>query len=90
MSRYLSIYLRPRENGAPVRLEPVADWSRRFTPLAAPDAPDGVILDIAGAAHLFGGEAAMMAHVEQELARRGLPARGAIASTPEAAIALAR
>ncbi len=90
MSRYLSIYLPPREDGAPRKLEAIADWHRRFTPLAAVDAPDGVMLDVAGAAHLFGGEAEMLAHVESELARRNIPARGAIAPTPEAANALAR
>lgn len=90
MPRYLSIYLPPREDGAPRKLEAIADWHRRFTPLAAVDAPDGVMLDIAGAAHLFGGEAEMLAHVERELAYRKIPARGAIAPTPEAANALAR
>jgi protein ImuB len=88
--RYLSVYLPPREDGAPRRLDAVTDWHRRFTPLAAADPPDGVMLDVAGAAHLFGGEAAMLAHVENELARRGISARGAIAPTPEAANALAR
>ena len=33
----------------------------RFTPLAACDPPDGAMLDIGGCAHLFGGEAAMIA-----------------------------
>jgi protein ImuB len=88
--RYLSVYLPPREDGAPRRLDAVTDWHRRFTPLAAADPPDGVMLDVAGAAHLFGGEAAMLAHIESELARRGISARSAIAPTPEAANALAR
>ncbi len=89
MPRYLSIFLQPRESGA-LPLPAIADWCRRFTPLAALDAPDGVILDISGVSHLFGGEAAMLAHLEDELTRRGFPARAAIAPTPEAANALAR
>ena len=32
----------------------------RYTPLVALDAPDGLLLDIAGCAHLFGGEAALV------------------------------
>ena len=42
-------------------LENIADWCDRFTPLVTLDAPDGLFLDITGAAHLFGGEAAMLA-----------------------------
>ena len=72
------------------RLETIADWARRFTPLAALDAPDGVMLDISGAAHLFGGEAALLRDIEQRLARQGVTGTGAVASTPEAAWALAR
>lgn len=72
------------------RLTAIADWHRRFTPLAARDAPDGVMLDISGAAHLFGGEEAMLREIETRLARQGVTGIGAIASTPEAAWALAR
>ena len=71
-------------------LAAVADWCRRFTPLAALDPPDGVILDIAGAAHLFGGEASLLAEIGSRLAQQGFAARAAIADTPEAAWALAR
>ena len=68
----------------------VVDWCRRFTPLSAPDGPDGVLLDIGGVAHLFGGEAGLVRAVEDGLARQGFTARVAVASTPEAAWALAR
>jgi protein ImuB len=68
----------------------IADWCSRFTPLVALDAPDGLVLDIAGAAHLFGGEAALMVALEQGLGRHGFEGRAAIAKTPEAAWALAR
>ncbi len=68
----------------------IADWCRRFTPLAALDAPDGIMLDVSGAAHLFGGEASLQADVEARLRAQGFFARAALASTPEAAFALAR
>ena len=68
----------------------IAAWCRRYTPLCAPDAPDGVFLDIAGAAHLFGGEAALLADLEARLKAHGFAARAAVAATPEAALALAR
>ena len=48
------------------------------------------MLDIAGAAHLFGGEAAMMQQVVSDFARWRMHVRCAIAPTPEAARALAR
>ncbi len=91
MPRYLSLRIRARAPDAPA-LTPasLADGCRRFTPLAAPDAPDGAMLDIAGSAHLFGGEAALADNIEQRLARRGYQARAALADTPEAAWALAR
>src|SRR6185437_9242371 len=46
-------------------LEAIADWCDRFTPFVACDAPDGLLLDITGAAHLFGGEAAMLTLVRE-------------------------
>ena len=72
------------------RLAALTAWCRRFTPLAACDAPDGIILDITGAAHLFGGEERLVAEIESRLAAQGLTATAAIAATPEAAWALAR
>ena len=53
-------------------LEGIADWCDRFTPLVACDPPDGLMLDITGAAHLFGGEAAMLASGDAENRRPGL------------------
>ena len=40
-------------------LEAIADWCDRYTPLVGLDAPDGLLLDVTGCAHLFGGEAAL-------------------------------
>lgn len=65
-------------------------WCQRYTPLAARDAPDGVMLDVAGAAHLFDGERALMERVEEDFRQRKILARTAIADTPETAWALAR
>jgi protein ImuB len=92
VTRYVSLHIAGRRSeGAPL-LTPakLADWCRRFTPLAAPDAPDGAMLDITGAAHLFGGEAALLDEIEARLARVGWAARCALAPSPEGAWALAR
>jgi protein ImuB len=71
-------------------LEGIADWCDRFTPLVATDAPDGLLLDVAGVAHLFGGEAAMLQHVRDKIAAQGFAVQAAIAGTSLAARALAR
>lgn len=68
----------------------IADWCSRFTPLVALDPPDGLVLDITGAAHLFGGEAGLMRALEDGLQRQGFCGQAAVAATPEAAWALAR
>jgi protein ImuB len=71
-------------------LDTIADWCDRFTPLVTLDGPDGLLLDITGAAHLFGGETAMLAAVTGLMAKQGFAVRGAIAGTSLAAHALAR
>src|SRR5471032_1718501 len=71
-------------------LDAIADWCDRFTPLVSLDAPDGLFLDITGAAHLFGGEFAMLGCVTGLIANQGFAVQGAIAGTSLAARALAR
>ncbi|PZO89914.1 MAG: nucleotidyltransferase [Sphingomonas sanxanigenens] len=71
-------------------LERIADGCDRWTPMVALDPPDGVTLDISGCAHLFGGEAALTADIEQRIGAAGISLRHALAATPEAAQALAR
>jgi protein ImuB len=71
-------------------LEQIAEWCDRFTPYVAASPPDGLILDITGAAHLFGGEAAMLRHVTDKIAVQGFAVQGAIAGTASAARALAK
>jgi protein ImuB len=68
----------------------IADWSDRYTPLVGIDPPDGLMLDITGCAHLFGGEAALGADIVQRLAGLGFAARAAIADTVGCAWAVAR
>lgn len=71
-------------------LEGMADWCDRFTPLVALDGADGLLLDITGAGHLFGGEAAMLAMVTAAIGAQGFTVRAAIAGTTLCAHALAR
>ena len=71
-------------------LEGVADWCDRYTPLAGLDAPDGLLLDVTGCAHLFGGEAALARDLVTRLAQQGLRARAAVADTVGCAWSVAR
>jgi protein ImuB len=70
--------------------ERFALWAMRFSPLVGVAGADALVLDVAGAAHLFGGEAALLRRAEEGLARLGVAACGVIASAPGTALALAR
>lgn len=70
-------------------LEHLALWAQRWGPWSALDAPDGLVIDTTGTAHLFGGEGALLADARTQLSARGLMARAAIAPTAGAAWALA-
>jgi protein ImuB len=70
-------------------LERLAVWAQRWGPWAAVDPPDGLLVDVSAVAHLFGGEARLLADAQARLADRGLATRLAIAPTAGAAWALA-
>lgn len=71
-------------------LAQIAGLCEQFTPLVALDQADGLILDISGCAHLFGGEAQLRTAACKRLARLGLAVRACVAGTPDAARALVR
>ena len=81
-------------------LERLALWCNRFTPWCAVDGggdddgdsggDGGLLLDITGCAHLFGGEAALLDEIAARLAGLGIESRLGLADTPGAAWALAR
>jgi len=71
-------------------LAAIADWCDRYTPLVGLDPPDGLILDVTGCAHLFGGEAALCRDIVRRLAAQGFRARVAVADTVGGVWAVAR
>ena len=76
-------------------LAALADWAGRYTPWAATcgaptEGEGGLLLDITGCAHLFGGEAGLVRDLVRRLAAFGYEARVAVADTPGAAWAVAR
>ncbi|MGH6727267.1 MAG: Y-family DNA polymerase [Pseudolabrys sp.] len=70
-------------------LDNIADWCLRYTPLVALAAPDGLLLDIGGCAHLYGGEQALVADLGERIARAGFAFSIAIAGNIGAAHAAA-
>jgi protein ImuB len=70
-------------------LDRLALWAQRWGPWTALDPPDGLLVDVSAVAHLFGGEADLLADARERLAGQGLIARAAIAPTAGAAWALA-
>jgi protein ImuB len=82
------------ENAAPeadaAALRRLAAWCLRFSPLVAPCPDDGIWIDSAGCAHLYGGEAALLRDIVNRLAVSGISARAAMADTPGCAHAVAR
>ena len=71
-------------------LDRLADGCIRYTPMVALDAPEGLILDVTGCTHLFGGERGLAADIERRTAMLRMTIRLTFASTPRAAHALAR
>ena len=65
-------------------------WAGRYCPWVAEDGADGLMLDVTGSAHLFGGEVALLADIRLRLMRARLTVRLGLAETRGAAWALAR
>jgi len=85
----------PADPAADARaLTALAQWAERWSPSVSVDPSGeglgGLFLDVTGAAHLFGGEAALLRQIRDRLAGAGAPARVALGPTPGAAWALAR
>ncbi|WP_417669199.1 Y-family DNA polymerase [Roseibium sp.] len=68
----------------------LARWAERYCPIVSIDDRNGLLLDISGAAHLFGGEEGMVADLLARFERAAISARLGLADTPGAAWAVAR
>jgi len=94
-SKVLGLQVRPADPAADAEaLRRLALWCMRYTPFVAAwgeeNGADGLFLDIAGCARLFGGEAALLDDLAQRLRGFGLQARLAAADAPGTAWAMAR
>ena len=85
------LVLSEADPGADARwLDRIAASCDRFTPRVAIEPPDALVLDITGCAHLFGGEAALVAQVAQSMQGWTRHLAHALTDTPEGARALAK
>lgn len=64
-------------------------WATRWCPWVGIEGRDGLVLDITGSAHLFGGEGLMLGAIRQRLSRAGLSVRIGCGDTRGAAWARA-
>ncbi|MGI9373731.1 MAG: Y-family DNA polymerase [Hyphomicrobiales bacterium] len=65
----------PADTMADMRFQHVlARWAGRYCPWVGLEGWDGLVLDITGSAHLFGGEEAMISDMRMRLMRAGLTA----------------
>lgn len=80
----------PDDKADAALMETIADWCDRYTPLVSHPAHGGLVLDISGCAHLFGGEEAMLQDVIARFTRFGFAVTAVIAGNADAARALAR
>jgi len=71
-------------------LQKLSLWCVKYSPVVTPNPPDGVFIDVAGSAHLFHGEAALLEDMCAFLHTLGISARAAISDTPGCSWAVAR
>ncbi len=71
-------------------LQRIAEWCIRFTPIAAPQGLDGIVLDVTGCTHLWGGDEAYVHDIVKRIGNKGYTAKAAIADTVGTAWAVAR
>ncbi len=85
------LLMRPADRHADAAfLSALRRWAGKFSPWVAEEAPAGLIVDLTGCAHLFGGEEQVAHQAEQDCADLGLSVRIGIGDTVGAAWALAR
>lgn len=71
-------------------LERLGARAQRLTPRVSLDPPDSLLLEVKGSLHLFGGVEGLSREMAGECSRLRIPCMLALATTPLAALALAR
>lgn len=68
----------------------IAEWCIRYTPFVAVDQNDGLMLDVSGCTHLFGGEKKYLEHITERMQAFGYSVRTAMAGSIGTAWAVCR
>jgi len=68
----------------------LAIWCVRFSPTVMVDEPEGLLMEVTGCAHLWGGEPDYVRSIESRLNAKGYGVRVGMADTPGVAWAVAR
>ncbi|MDB5117015.1 MAG: protein ImuB [Mucilaginibacter sp.] len=71
-------------------LAALGNWCIRYTPIIALDPPDGLVLDVSGCTHLWGGERSYLKEIVTCLRSKGYDVRAAMADTVGIAWGIAR
>ena len=71
-------------------LKGIAEWCIRYTPAVAIDLPDGLMLDVTGCTHLWGGEQQYLTSISKRIKSFGYEVHIAMADTIGTAWAVAR
>lgn len=71
-------------------LKALGEWCIRYTPIIVLDLPEGLILDVSGCAHLWGGEHNYLKEIIQRFKSKGYNVRAALADTVGAAWGVSR
>ena len=71
-------------------LKAIGEWCIRYTPVVAIDPPDGLLLDVSGCAHLWGGEELYINDISTRLQSLGYSVRVSISDTIGASWGIAR
>lgn len=71
-------------------LKGLGEWCIRYSPLVAIDSPDGLIMDVSGCDHLWGGEKEYLKEIVSRLKSKGYTVRLSIADTIGTAWAISR
>lgn len=68
----------------------LAEWAQQYTSCVSIESGDELLLDVRGSLKLFGGSAALLERIAEELQRRGISAGVSLSVTARSALWLAR
>ena len=68
----------------------IAEWCIRYTPIVTIDPPDGLILDVTGCSHLWGGDLIYFTEIRNRLRKFGYDVRMSMTDTIGASWAITR